>query len=201
MVSKALKLLLVSLTIVQTNGCFNKVLKDEFDTLDRDKNGFITEDESCYQVQSNYFGPDSGKICDKIWKAMDLNEDGKASCQETLVGALVLDETMHGEFGHQLRSIFADKPENCQEITKNEMHSLVMVDINEGNEVNVEDVYRRIDADHDGIFTCNGTLKTQVTYLDSKMIFVFVEVLVNLFMMMQGDPDVEDGVLEDFDTI
>eukprot|EP00093_Oithona_nana_P005947 05947.XXX_316293_316694_1 [CDS] Oithona nana genome sequencing. len=113
---------------------------------------------------------------------MDLNEDGKASCQETLVGALVLDETMRGEFGHQLRSIFADKPENCQEITKNEMHSLVMVDINEGNEVNVEDVYRRIDADHDGIFTCN-------------------EVLVNLFMMMQGDPDVEDGVLEDFDTI
>ena len=156
MVSKALTLLLLSLTILQTNGCFNKVLKDEFDTLDQDKNGFVTEDEVIKSIKANYFGADADKYCDVVWKAFDLNEDGKATCQETLVGAMVLDETMQGQFGFQLRSIFADKPDNCPEISKDELTSLIMVDINEGNEVNVEDVYRRVDTNQDGIFTCDG---------------------------------------------
>ena len=165
MVSMVLKLLLISLTIIQTNGCFDRVLKDvkdDFDTLDRDKNGFVTENEACYLVQSNSdynFGADSGKICEKVWKNMDLNKDGKATCQEVLVGAMALHETMNGEFGHQLRTIFTDKSENCQEITNNEMHSLIMVDINETNEINVQDVYRRVDANRDGVFSCKGTFE------------------------------------------
>ena len=160
----ALKLLLVSLTILQTNGCFDKVLKgvkDDFDTLDRDTNGYVTEDEACYLVKSNLYniGSDSGKICGKVWKDMDLNEDGNATCQELLVGAMALHELVHGEFGHQLRTIFVDKSENCQEITKKEVHSLIMVYNNEGNKINVQDVYRRVDANHDGIITCKGTFK------------------------------------------
>ena len=156
MVSKALKLFLVSLSILQTNGCFTPVLKNEFDAMDQDKNGFVTEDEACQLVRQNYFGADSDEFCEVVWKAFDLNEDGKATCQETLVGAMVLDETMQGQFGFQLRSIFADKVDNCAEISKDELTSLIMVDINEGNEVNVEDVYRRVDTNQDGIFTCDG---------------------------------------------
>ena len=156
MVSKALKLFLVSLSILQTNGCFTPVLKNEFDAMDQDKNGFVTEDEACQLVRQNYFGADADEFCEVVWKAFDLNEDGKATCQETLVGAMVLDETMQGQFGFQLRSIFADKPDNCPEISKDELTGLIMVDINEGNEVNVEDVYRRVDTNQDGIFTCDG---------------------------------------------
>merc|ERR1712062_679401 len=146
MVSKALKLFLVSLSILQTNGCFTPVLKNEFDAMDQDKNGFVTEDEACQLVRQNYFGADADEFCEVVWKAFDLNEDGRAYCQETLVGAIAMDvinENDKEEFAHQLRSIFADKPENCQEISK---------------EVNVEYIYQRIDVNRDGIFTCNEVL-------------------------------------------
>merc|ERR1712062_237359 len=164
MVSKALKLFLVSLSILQTNGCFTPVLKNEFDAMDQDKNGFVTEDEACQLVRQNYFGADADEFCEVVWKAFDLNENDKE------------------EFAHQLRSIFADKPENCQEISKEELTSLIMIDINEGNEVNVEYIYQRIDVNRDGIFTCN-------------------EVLWKLFVMLQEDPDVENEVTEELDTV
>ena len=180
MVSKALKLFLVSLSILQTNGCFTPVLKNEFDAMDQDKNGFVTEDEACQLVRQNYFGADADEFCEVVWKAFDLNEDGRAYCQETLVGAIALDvinENDKEEFAHQLRSIFADKPENCQEISKEELTSLIMIDINEGNEVNVEYIYQRIDVNRDGIFTCNGTLKTfaDCSTLVSDFRFVFLQ--------------------------
>merc|ERR1712062_695303 len=187
MVSKALKLFLVSLSILQTNGCFTPVLKNEFIAMDQDKNGFVTEDEACQLVRQNYFGADADEFCEVVWKAFDLNEDGRAYCQETLVGAIALDvinENDKEEFAHQLRSIFADKPENCQEISKEELTSLIMIDINEGNgnEVNVEYIYQRIDVNRDGIFTCN-------------------EVLWKLFVMLQDDPDVENEVTEELDAV
>ena len=77
---------------------------------------------------------------------------------ETLVGTLAMDETMQeGQLGTQLRTIFADKPDNCAEMPKEELMSLVMSEVNQGNEVSTDAFYENLDGNGDGIFTCSGT--------------------------------------------
>ena len=68
---------------------------------------------------------------------------------------------MNGEVGSQLRIIFADKPDNCEEIAKEELFSLLPAN---ADEKNIKEFYGLIDINNDFIITCN-------------------EILENLFMM------------------
>ena len=64
---------------------------------------------------------------------------------------------MEGELGPQLRIIFADKPDNCEEIAKEELNSLLAA---AGNEANyLEKIYGDIDVNNDFIITCNEILE------------------------------------------
>ena len=64
---------------------------------------------------------------------------------------------MKGEVGSQLRIIFADKPDNCEEIAKEELNSLLAA---AGNEANyLEKIYGDIDVNNDFIITCNEILE------------------------------------------
>ena len=70
---------------------------------------------------------------------------------------MALDERMEGELGPQLRIIFADKPDNCEEIAKEELNSLLAA---AGNEANyLEKIYGDIDVNNDFIITCNEILE------------------------------------------
>ena len=74
----------VTLATLQTNGCFNEVLKTEFDSIDEDKDGFLNQHEICQSILSNSRTEDTNAVkdyCFEVWKIMDLNEDGKATCQ------------------------------------------------------------------------------------------------------------------------
>ena len=77
-------LFFVTLAILQSNGCFNEVLKTEFDSIDEDKDGFLNQHEICQPILSNSRTEDTNAVkdyCFEVWKIMDLNEDGKATCQ------------------------------------------------------------------------------------------------------------------------
>ena len=67
------------------------------------------------------------------------------------------DGKMEGELGPQLRIIFADKPDNCEEIAKEELNSLVTA---AGHGANLEMFYRDVDVNNDFIITCNEILES-----------------------------------------
>ena len=67
------------------------------------------------------------------------------------------DGKMEGELGPQLRIIFADKPDNCEEIPKEELNSLVVA---AGHGANLEMFYRDVDDNNDFIITCNEVLES-----------------------------------------
>ena len=67
------------------------------------------------------------------------------------------DGKMEGELGPQLRIIFADKPDNCEEIAKEELNSLVAA---AGHGANLEMFYRDVDVNNDFIITCNEILES-----------------------------------------
>jgi len=161
MVSKAIiSLFLASFAILQVNGCFNKDLMEEFMAFDIDKSGFITRDELC-QIIIMHGG--SGDLCKKAWNSFDLNKDGKVTCQESFVGALALDEkNMERDFADQLKIMFADKPDNCEEVAKEDLDNLIAIDRNNGEEAEeatLEEIHGSIDVNQDGIFTCNEILE------------------------------------------
>ena len=85
MVSKALISLFFAIfaNLQVTNACFNDVLRSEFESLDKDANGVLNQDEACAPIINPYESVDQEKIdyCNMIWTSMDLNEDGKATCQ------------------------------------------------------------------------------------------------------------------------
>ena len=92
MVSKALISLFFAIfaNLQVTNACFNDVLRSEFESLDKDANGVLNQDEACAPIINTYkalINPyesvDREKIdyCNMIWTSMDLNEDGKVTCQ------------------------------------------------------------------------------------------------------------------------
>ena len=68
------------------------------------------------------------------------------------------DQTYDGSLGNQLRTIFTDKPENCSEIPKIELTSLIKLLVNQDNEVLLDSVYNDIDENSDGITSCIGKL-------------------------------------------
>ena len=74
---------LYALRCPPTNACFNDVLRSEFESLDKDANGVLNQDEACAPIINPYESVDQEKIdyCNMIWTSMDLNEDGKATCQ------------------------------------------------------------------------------------------------------------------------
>ena len=63
---------------------------------------------------------------------------------------------MKGELGSQLRIIFADKPDNCEEIAKEELFSLLPAN---ADEKNIKEFYGLIDVNNDFIITCNEILE------------------------------------------
>ena len=74
-----------------------------------------------------------------------------------MVGSMAgRDQTNDGALGNQLRTIFTDKPENCTEIPKNELTSLIKLYVNQDNEVLLDSVYNDIDGNSDGITSCIG---------------------------------------------
>ena len=85
MVSQALISLFFAIfaNLQVTNACFNDVLRSEFESLDKDANGVLNQDEACAPIINPYESVDQEKIdyCNMIWTSMDLNEDGKATCQ------------------------------------------------------------------------------------------------------------------------
>ena len=79
MVSKAIiSLFFTSFANLQVNGCFNEVLRHKFESLDKNADGVLPRDETCAAI-TNQGG--SGDDCNKIWTIIDLNKDGKATCQ------------------------------------------------------------------------------------------------------------------------
>ena len=72
---------------------------------------------------------------------------------------------MEGELVHQLRNVFADKPDNCQEIAKEELNSLIAAD---DNQANLEEFYGFIDVNRDFIITCNEILENLFIAFNAK---------------------------------
>merc|ERR1712062_91291 len=117
-------LLFACLVIHQTFGCLNEIVRDDFNSMDKDQSGFLTRNEVFEACSSDSI---SEKECEKGWKSMDLNNDGQALCQESFVGALAMIEGLQsGKVGETFRRIFADKPENCDEVSKEEVEKFVM---------------------------------------------------------------------------
>lgn len=75
---------------------------------------------------------------------------------ELFIGSLALDESMEGELGNQLRIVFADKPDNCKEVAKEELKSLITA---AGDGGSLEEFYKAVDANRDFIVTCNEILE------------------------------------------
>ena len=79
MVSKAIiSLFIASFANLQVNGCFNEVVRDEFESYDKNTDGVLNRDETCAAFASQ---GGSGDDCDKVWTSIDLNKDDKATCQ------------------------------------------------------------------------------------------------------------------------
>ena len=79
MVSKAIiSLFIASFANLQVNGCFNEVVRDEFESYDKNTDGVLNRDEICAAITSQ---GGSGDDCNKVWTSIDLNKDGKATCQ------------------------------------------------------------------------------------------------------------------------
>ena len=79
MVSKAIiSLFFASFANLQVNGCFNEVLRNEFQSLDKDTDGVLNQDEACAPIFSH---GGSGDYCNKVWTSIDLNKDDKVTCQ------------------------------------------------------------------------------------------------------------------------
>ena len=78
---------------------------------------------------------------------------------ESFVGALALLKGMErGNLGEIFRMIFADKPENCDEIPQEEVKTFVMTDNYFVNDEIVEHFQKFLDTNQDGIIACYGTL-------------------------------------------
>merc|ERR1711860_223666 len=105
MVSKAIiSLFFASFINLQVNSCFNEVIRNEFESFDKNTDGVLDREEVCAPIISQGGSED---YCNTVWTSIDLNKNGNATCQELFIGALALDERMKGEVGSQLRIIFA----------------------------------------------------------------------------------------------
>ena len=71
-------LLFACLVIHQTFGCLNEIVRDDFNSMDKDQSGFLTRNEVFEACSSESI---SEKECEKGWKSMDLNNDGQVICQ------------------------------------------------------------------------------------------------------------------------
>ena len=71
-------LLFACLVIHQTFGCLNEIVRDDFNSMDKDQSGFLTRNEVFEACSSDSI---SEKECEKGWKSMDLNNDGQVICQ------------------------------------------------------------------------------------------------------------------------
>ena len=71
-------LLFACLVIHQTFGCLNEIVRDDFNSMDKDKSGFLTRNEVFEACSSESI---SEKECEKGWISMDLNNDGQVICQ------------------------------------------------------------------------------------------------------------------------
>ena len=175
-------LLFACLVIHQTFGCLNEIVRDDFNSMDKDQSGFLTRNEVFEACSSESI---SEKECEKGWKSMDLNNDGQVICQgmsqclkiiekvsciwhltESFVGALAMIEGLQSwKVGETFRRIFADKPENCDEVSKEEVEKLLQF---------VENFQIYLDANQDGIITCYGTqINTlQISFFYSYFVFL-----------------------------
>ena len=79
MVSRAIiSLFIASFANLQVNGCFNEVFRVKFESMDKNTDGVLNRDETCADVISQGGSED---YCNKVWTSIDLNADGKATCQ------------------------------------------------------------------------------------------------------------------------
>ena len=78
MTFKAFILLFACLVIHQSYGCLNEVVRKDFDSMDMDKNGFLTQNEVFEACSSDNL---SDEECERGWKSLDLNGDGQVICQ------------------------------------------------------------------------------------------------------------------------
>ena len=79
MVSKAIiSLFLASFANLQVNGCFNEVIRNEFESFDKNTDGVLDRDEVCAPIISQ---GGSGDYCNTLWTSIDLNKNGNATCQ------------------------------------------------------------------------------------------------------------------------
>ena len=72
---------------------------------------------------------------------------------ESLAATLAM-QLVEVELSKTLKSIFIDKPENCEEISKREVNTFVMADGT--NEIEAIGYINTFDLDRDGIITCKG---------------------------------------------
>eukprot|EP00093_Oithona_nana_P014890 14890.XXX_1149295_1148672_1 [CDS] Oithona nana genome sequencing. len=105
-------------------------------------------------VPQKVFLKTNAKRVGKVWISI-MNNDGLVICQESFVGALAMIEGLQkGKVGETFRRIFADKPENCDEVSKEEVEKFVMTDNTYVNDQFVENFQIYLDANQDGIITC-----------------------------------------------
>merc|ERR1712004_75280 len=153
-------LLFACLVIHQTFGCQYETVRDDFKSMDKDKSGFLTRNEVFEACPSASV---SEKECEKGWISMDLNNDGQVNCQESFVAAMAMIEGLQkgkafpSKVGETLRRIFADKPENCDEVSKEEVEKFALTALNDNSFANkqfVDNFQNYHDANQDGIITC-----------------------------------------------
>ena len=65
-------LLFACLVIHQTFGCLNEIVRDDFNSMDKDKSGFLTRNEVFEACSSESI---SENECEKGWKSLDLNNE------------------------------------------------------------------------------------------------------------------------------
>ena len=133
------------------SGCVHPDLTEEFNLRDLDLNGVLDRDEICKTIQHN----GNGEACEQILNDYDLNGNGNVTCQESVVASMAM-QLVEVELGEALKSIFVEKPENCEEVTKREISTFLMADETIKNEIEAISFINTFDVDRDGIITCKG---------------------------------------------
>ena len=79
MVSKAIiSLFFASFANLQVNGCFNEVIRNEFESFDKNTDGVLDRYEVCAPIITQGGSRD---YCNTVWTSIDLNKNGNATCQ------------------------------------------------------------------------------------------------------------------------
>ena len=163
-------------------------LRETFAKADLDKDGFLTKDEirkALVEDDPSYAFTE--EQIDDVWKQLDLNEDGKVSCQGNIIivvlhevtyeslnftefiGAMVtkFDEESDEESDEQNSTMEAELREAFAKadldkdgfLTKDEIRKALVEDDPSYafTEEQIDDVWKQLDLNEDGKVSCQGT--------------------------------------------